>query len=760
MDVANDYYRATALTVKQLAVGAEGSLYAAGNDGVIAGRTNAVPEPGSLTMLAAAVLVGFSRGGEGAGNVVTHSSKAILLAVAPRVLVYGGAALAIAPYLVSTSAALVFRGATIQDGHNQSEPADADWPHLRGPHYNAHSDETGLADCWPPEGPPVLWTREIGRGYSGVIAVGGQVYTQTQTLTEQLVLALDAETGQTLWKHGYGWPYDAGGTYPGPRATPTWSNGRIYFAGPDGLVRCLDAADGRLLWSVNVNQKFGGRGTDFGYSCSPLVEDGKVILPVGGPSAAVVALDAGDGSTVWASGDAPASYCPAIPITFRGRRQVVAFLQNDLMGFDLASGRLLWQQSYSHRYDEHAAFPLYDEPHLRTMQPFRGGSHLYTLEAARDSGCELQLVRHDERMSNDVASSVLVDGYVYGFDLRDIQSNGHRPSHGEFRCMDFKTGEILWSSDRIGQATIVVADGKLILLNDRGEVLLVRADPQAYRELGRAQVFSGEICWTAPCLHRGRLYVRSPTRLACLDLGKPGLSTRRAKAATAIPSARAGLELAHGSGAGTPPGTSKPPRAGHVVLVLPGRDGSSRDDGSGVSGGRPAPAPSLGPDGFRGRVLDGASLVRRHRDACWQPFFQRVRLHLAGVAVRCAADRPDGCAVVKRTRPQQDRRMGRCVCRSAADSRLPCLLRRNAAAELARGLVLLARTAAILAVGPARGTADGVRRELNGWHRVGTGCLLDLLLDIGRAGRLAGRLTPRSRSFPGQIRACGDVFPW
>ncbi len=252
--------------------------------------------------------------------------KPILQRVAVRLLVYGGVGLLIAYCLIGVRP--WFPHAPIRTPQaEEPAPADPGWPHFRGPDYNARSAETGLADSWPADGPPVLWAKEIGRGFSGLIAVGRRVYTQTQTLTAQVVLALDADTGRTIWEHRYGWPYDPAGMYPGPRATPTWHEGRIYFAAPDGLVGCLDA-DGQPLWSINVDQQFGGRGTDFGYACSPLVEDGKVILPVGGPSASVVALDAGSGASVWASGNAPASYCSAIPITFHGRRQVVAFLQN------------------------------------------------------------------------------------------------------------------------------------------------------------------------------------------------------------------------------------------------------------------------------------------------------------------------------------------------------------------------------------------------------------------------------------------------
>lgn len=136
-------------------------------------------------------------------------------------------------------------------------------------------------------------------------------------------------------------------------------------------------------------------------------------------------------------------------------------------------------------------------------------------------GVAVKRVRHDAQMSNDVASAVLVDGFLYGFDLREMQASPGRPSRGTFRCIDSRTGSVRWSSDRPGQASMVVADGKLLMLNDSGQALLVRIDPNRYEELGRVDVFPGETCWTAPALYRGRLYLRSPTRAACLFVGRP-----------------------------------------------------------------------------------------------------------------------------------------------------------------------------------------------------------------------------------------------
>lgn len=412
------------------------------------------------------------------------------------------------------------------------------WPFVRGPTYDGHSPEIHLADSWPSDGPPVLWVRELGQGYSGFAASGNRVYTQYQALGGQYVICLDAENGETVWEYWYDWPFEATGLYPGPRATPTVASNRVYFAGPSGLVGCLSDR-GKLVWSVNVTEKFGGRGTEFGYSCSPTLVDGMVILPVGGQGASMVALDATDGSTVWQSGDDSASYTPAFPITVDGHRQVIGYLEHVLAAFDLKSGRQLWRLPLSHGYDEHAAWPIYSEPYLWISSPFRGGSQLLKLTGGPDASYER--IWQTKLMSNDVASSVLVDDYLYGFDLRDVQAKAHRASRGSFRCIEFLTGKEAWANgnpdkrrapsksgthsagDAVGHASVIVADGKLILFNDTGELMLARVNREKYEELARVSVLSGEICWTAPALHRGRLFLRNPTRAACLYLGKPEL---------------------------------------------------------------------------------------------------------------------------------------------------------------------------------------------------------------------------------------------
>jgi outer membrane protein assembly factor BamB len=436
--------------------------------------------------------------------------------------------------------------------------ADRGWPFVRGSAFDGHSPEMRLADEWPPAGPPVLWTRELGQGYSAIIAVGQRCFTQTQSIAGQFVVCLDADTGATIWEHRYDLPYELIGVYPGPRATPSFNHGRVYFAAPSGLIGCLSADTGQRLWSVNVVEKYHGQGAEFGYSCSPTIVDGLVILPVGGPGASMVALNADDGREVWKSGDDPASYTPAYPISRDGRPLVVGYLQNALVICDRRDGRQLARFDLSQGYDEHSAWPLYREPLLWISHPFKAGSILLETPAfAENSPIQrLSSVRRSPLMSNDILSSVLVGEHLYGFDLFEAQAKTHRASRGIFRCLDFETGDEKWSvgtgrprresttaeqsASEIGQAGIVAADGKLILLNELGDLILLRATSERCEELARTTVLSGEIVWTPPTLHRGRVYVRNHSRAVCIYVGEPSLlnSNRPPLAVADIPKRR------------------------------------------------------------------------------------------------------------------------------------------------------------------------------------------------------------------------------
>jgi len=414
------------------------------------------------------------------------------------------------------------------------------WPQVRGPNYDGHADATPLIDGFDAAGPPVLWTRALGAGYSSFACDDRRVYTQYQTWGGQYLVCLDALTGETIWERRYEGPYDPAGLYPGPRATPTLALGKVYFSAPSGRVGCLDARTGELLWTVDSFERFNVKPVEFGYSCSPTVLGRLVLLPVGSPGASMVALDAATGRTVWQMGDDPISHVPALPITWHEQKLVLGYLRNALVAYRLEDGSANWRLPLSTAYDEHAAWPIYREPHLWISGPFRAGSQLLEL-IDRPPG--YQSVWKSKLLSNDVCSSVLVGEHLYGFDIRDVQTKLHRPSRGQFRCLEYASGRECWAngfsghaerrpesesvlaaqdneSSSIGQASVIYADGKLVMFNDLGELILAKADPQEYRELGRVRVLGGEICWTSPALAQGRLYVRNHSRAACVLLAK------------------------------------------------------------------------------------------------------------------------------------------------------------------------------------------------------------------------------------------------
>ncbi|MDA0834639.1 MAG: PQQ-binding-like beta-propeller repeat protein [Planctomycetota bacterium] len=412
-----------------------------------------------------------------------------------------------------------------------------DWPGLRGVSGDAHSAETGLAEDFKKYPPRVEWAMELGQGYSSFAVDGDRAFTQYQSALGQYVIALDIETGESIWQTRYDLPFEAVGIYPGPRSTPTIAAGRLFFISPDVQLGCLSVETGRTLWSIDLKKNFRPTGADFGYAASPLVLGNRVIIPLGGKGTGVVAFDVADGHVVWSSLDDAASYCTLFPISLEGKQLLVAYLENVAAILDAADGKLLWRDELSTGYDEHSAAPLYKEPYLIFSAPFRAGATAYRLSwkpsAEVDAGkLDLEYVWFAKNFSNDVSSSVIVGDAIYGFDLHDAQSKAHRPSRGEFRSLDVVTGEILWSTDKVGQASIVAVDGRLVMWNDKGELIVAQTSRNEYIEQARLELFPDEICWTSPAFANGKVFVRTQSRAACIDLRPPQDGTPVAASAT------------------------------------------------------------------------------------------------------------------------------------------------------------------------------------------------------------------------------------
>jgi len=400
------------------------------------------------------------------------------------------------------------------------QEADPDLPQFPGPKEGMLSVGTNSALPRSNGQAFLLWLARLGEGFSGMSFAEEHIYTQMQTRAGQYVACLDLHTGRLLWKTRSNLPWNAGGDFPGPYATPICMSGKVYFADCQGQAGCLDAGNGSTLWTVNLTEKFQGEGTGFGYACSPLVDAGMVILPVGGRGASVVACSARDGSVLWKSGDDVASYSSPLLIQVQGHRQVVSFLQNMLVAHDPLTGHELWRDRWSTPgYDQHNTEPLYEEPYLFCAASFKGGARVLKLGYERGSA-KAELVWQNNVLCNDIFSSVIVGNYIYGSGVEEIEVKPGGGTRSQFKCLELTTGRLVWSSLAPGHASVLSYEGKLFLVNESGMLIVVEHSPSGYRELARIPVVGGrKPCWTTPSIYQGRLLVRNQETLACYQIG-------------------------------------------------------------------------------------------------------------------------------------------------------------------------------------------------------------------------------------------------
>lgn len=401
----------------------------------------------------------------------------------------------------------------------------ADWPQWRGPQRNGISPETGLSDQWPDDGPSLVWQADdIGWGYSTPAVVGDRLYLISNvrggdTVGDEFVRACSTADGSLIWETRIGevGNPDQRPPYPGSRSTPTVDGRVLYALGSDGDLVCLETSSGDVRWRKNLRTEFGGEPGEWAYSESPLVDGERVVCTPGGKSAAIVALKKETGEVIWQTSLAEtdeAAYASVVAISVDGQKQYVQFLGKGLVGVDADSGEVLW------RYDRTAEGSPANIPTPVTQANLvysasgRGGSAL--IKVAGDTADE---VYFSSELPNAIGGAVRVGDYLYG-----TKSQG-------LVCVEFGTGEIQWSDRSIGTASICFADGNLYLHGENGEVALVEATPDEYREKGRFSLpdqpdRGRSKAWTYPVIANGRLYLRDLNMLWCYDVSARGSQPR------------------------------------------------------------------------------------------------------------------------------------------------------------------------------------------------------------------------------------------
>lgn len=387
-----------------------------------------------------------------------------------------------------------------------------DWPQFLGPRRDSTSTEKGLARTWPQGGPKRIWQREVGEGYSGPVIAGDKLILFHRVGNNEVVECLQAATGKALWKHTAPTQYeDALNKGNGPRATPTIAEGKVITLGAAGELTCLELATGKKLWSRALLEEYRVPPSYFGVGTSPAVERGLVLVNVGGKGAGIVAFQLADGKEAWKATTDGASYSSPVVTTVGGTRQALFFTRDGVVVLDPQTGKVLHRQRFRARIDAsvNAATPLVIGDLAFFSASYDTGALL--LKLRRDGADEVW--QTEDLLSNHYDTSVHHAGQLYGIHGRQER----RPS---LRCVDLKTRKVRWDRDRFGCATMVLADGLLVVLNEAGDLLLVEVTPQAYRELVRARVFESGPVRAQIALANGRLFARDGRTLACFDLRK------------------------------------------------------------------------------------------------------------------------------------------------------------------------------------------------------------------------------------------------
>jgi len=395
-----------------------------------------------------------------------------------------------------------------------------DWPQVLGPERSgvAAADER-LADAWPAGGPRQVWRRDVGAGVAGVAVVGGRGFLFHRVGDREVLEAFDVATGATAWTDAHATafvPQVGGGD--GPLCAPVVHEGKVVVFGAQGTLACVDAASGRRLWERSTHRDFSGQEGYFGAGSTPLVVGGRVIVNVGGRKgdAGIVAFDLATGETLWTATREGASYSAPIAVDLAGAPHVLAVTRLSCLLLDPAAGRVCWTFPFGQR-----------GPTVNAATPVRLAADRFLITAAYGIGSVCAAFDAAEArptwqgvdaLASQYATPVLVEGRLYAIDGRDDVPPA------DFVCLDPETGRVRWREAGFGYGTLLVADGRILVVKTDGELLLVRPDAARLDVLARARPFAddprGGPLRALPALAGGRLYLRNDRSLVALDVGR------------------------------------------------------------------------------------------------------------------------------------------------------------------------------------------------------------------------------------------------
>jgi outer membrane protein assembly factor BamB len=383
----------------------------------------------------------------------------------------------------------------------------ADWPNWLGPAHNGTSPEKGLLTDWPAGGPKLLWKVPGGDGYSSVAVVGQRACTLVQRDGAEWVVALDTATGKEKWSKKIA-PAYTNKFGNGPRSTPTIENGLIYVQSVKGPLVCLKVDDGSIVWQHDLLKEFGSENITWGLSASPLIEGNLVLAVPGAKGAGVAAFDKKTGKLAWKVGDDGAAYASPIAVAVGGKRQIIFFTAEGLLAAS-PEGKELWRVPWLTEFKCNICTPLVVGDQLFVSSGEGVGCAMFRLSAGAAPEVVWDSKGSKGVMTNYWANSVEHNGYLYGL-------SGEFDKKIHLNCVDAKSGKLKWSQMDFGKGAITLADGHLFITTKKGDLVLVRANPEKYEEKARVGLLGENR--TVPTIAEKRLYLRDRDSIYCLDI--------------------------------------------------------------------------------------------------------------------------------------------------------------------------------------------------------------------------------------------------
>ena len=386
-----------------------------------------------------------------------------------------------------------------------------DWPGFRGPQRDGRLAGARISTDWG-RPPREVWRHRVGPGWGSFAVVGDRLYTQEQNGRDEMVVCYNADNGDEIWEHKDDIRFEEVVADAGPRATPTFAGGRIYALGARGLLNCLDAATGAPVWQHDIVADSGAKVPQWGFSSSPLVENGVVIVFAGGPNGkGVLAYDAVSGAPAWSAGDGGLSYSSPQPARLDDVDQVLMMTDAGVTALDPAHGDVLWRHDW----------PL--QGMFRILQPaVVDGSDVLVgcqpgtrrLHVSHDGGAwKAEEVWTSKALNPFFKDQVVYQGYIYGFDGNNLAC---------VSLEDATTAKWRKRYEHAGQILLLADQGLLLILWEYEGVSLVQASPDGFKELGRFQPPLEDKTWNHPVVAHGKLFVRNAEWAACYQLTEEG----------------------------------------------------------------------------------------------------------------------------------------------------------------------------------------------------------------------------------------------